>query len=52
VPIARVTYNRTGHSVTIRLAKPTKGNIRVIVRRGIKAANGAVSSSDYTGFVS
>jgi virginiamycin B lyase len=41
-------YNGADHSVTIRLAKPTKGRIRVTVQGGIRAANGAVSSGNIT----
>jgi hypothetical protein len=32
----------------IHLAKPAKGKVQVIVHRGIAAANGATSRSEYT----
>jgi hypothetical protein len=50
--IAGVTYDASDYWVTIWLAKPTKGKIRVTVRSGIKAADGTVSSSAFTTVVS
>jgi len=51
VRVGGVTYHGATHSVTIRLAKPTKGAIRVIVWSGIMAADGAVSAGNFTAVV-
>jgi hypothetical protein len=52
VRVGGVTYNGADPSVTVRLARPTKGRIRVIVRGGIRAADGTVSFGDFTAVVS
>jgi hypothetical protein len=51
VKIGGVSYDGTAHTVTIRLAKPTKGPVQVMVRGGIKGSNGASSNGDYTAVV-
>jgi hypothetical protein len=48
VRIGGVTYNGAAHSVTIVLAKATKGTIEVIIRGGIVTAAGAVTSGNFT----
>jgi hypothetical protein len=47
VGIKRVSYNDSTHMVTLTLAKPYKGVVKVTVRGGLKAANGASSRGDF-----
>jgi hypothetical protein len=48
VLIRAVNYDDTAHTVTIHLARPSKGTVQVTIRPGIIAANGGSSSSTFT----
>jgi hypothetical protein len=52
VRLKSIQYNGNDHTVTVWLAKPTKGRFQLVVRGGIMAANGAVSSGDFMAYVS
>jgi len=47
VRIGEVTYDGNAHTVTVRLAKPTKGTLQVTVFGGILAADGAFTSGNF-----
>jgi hypothetical protein len=51
VKIARVSYNRTAHTVRLKLAVPQKRPVQVTVRAGLMAADGMSSFSDFTAVV-
>jgi hypothetical protein len=48
VRIKAASYSASTHTVTLTLAKPYKGVVKVMVRGGMKAANGASSSGDFS----
>jgi virginiamycin B lyase len=49
--IGTVLYDSAAHTVTLRLAKPSKGPLQVMVRGGIVALNGLSSSGNFTAVV-
>jgi hypothetical protein len=51
VKISSVSYDGNAHTVTLKLAKPTKGTMQVTVHRGVSATNGLSSSGDFTAVV-
>jgi hypothetical protein len=52
VRIRSIEYDANAHMVAINLAKPAKGPVQVTVRKGIAAANGAISIADFSTIVS
>jgi hypothetical protein len=48
VKIGAISYDGMKDTVTLRLARPTKGPIQVTAHGGIKGANGASSAGDFT----
>ena len=52
VRIRSIEYDANAHMVAINLAKPAKGPVQVTVRKGIAAANGAMSIADFSAIVS
>jgi streptogramin lyase len=50
--IARVFYDGSTHQVTLKMAKPHKGVVRVTVRPGIVAADGISSFNAFTAVIS
>jgi hypothetical protein len=51
VPIRGFRYDDTAHTVTINLARPFKGMVRLTIHPGIVAANGASSTGGFTALV-
>jgi len=51
VLIRAVNYDHTAHTVTINLARPSKGIVQVTIRPGVVAASGGSSSSPFTALV-
>jgi hypothetical protein len=51
VPIVNVVYNDSAHSVTINLARPSKGSFQLMVGAGIVGADGVSSGSTFTTIV-
>ena len=51
VGIRSIEYDANAHMVAINLAKPAKGPVQVTVRKGIAAANGAMSPADFSTIV-
>ena len=51
VRIRSIEYDANAHTVAINLAKPAKGPVQVTVRKGIAAANGAMSTADFSTIV-
>ena len=49
VRLRSIQYNGQSHTVTLLLAKPTKGRFQLDVREGIMAADGGVGSGNFTG---
>jgi virginiamycin B lyase len=49
--IGTVLYDSTTDTVMLKLAKPSKGPLQVMVHRGILATNGLSSSGDFTAVV-
>jgi hypothetical protein len=50
--IGGVSYDTNAHTVTIRLARPFKGQVEVTVHGGVMAANGTATGGDATLYVS
>jgi hypothetical protein len=51
VLIRAVNYDDTAHTVTINLARPSKGIVQVTILPGVVAVNGGSSSSRFTALV-
>jgi hypothetical protein len=43
-----VSYDGSAHTVTPKLARPTKGPVQVTIRGGILSADGSTSRGDFT----
>jgi hypothetical protein len=51
VPIANVIYNASARSVTVNLARPSKGSVQLTVGAGIANVDGIASRSAFTAIV-
>jgi hypothetical protein len=51
VPIGNVQYDNQTHTVTITLAQPVEGTVRVTVHGGVVSSNGDTSRIDFKAVV-